>query len=493
MSSQDWTQPLGLITITDAMYRLTALSIASTLVLVPSPLRADPMEKIGEPHTGLIRSVFVGASFTNSQGLDNGVNCLKSSATTVVDSADIPSRAKLLKATLYVAGSLLDDGLDFQNPDIQIFDAAGSAFGDPDDEALYTLARQEATKSVSFLPPGTTTPITVTAPGDAPNITGFYEDATAGTPGNVAFYVTPFDVTEVMNNQGGGALDGTYTVSDIRADVCWGLEVSCDDPGDPPSCGTPHAKANASFGLLLIFEDPSLPPSSITVFEGLQHWVGGELLLQLSTPHVISDPPVGTLAMLALEGDLTSPQVITDTAPCGGQEYIRVHVTDDPEAVPLCLVDDDNPVGNIFNSTINVQNLGPGENRPVCTLAPHQCCNPLTNTRCGETGIDIDQFSISSALVPGAKNIEVSLGTGDDVVALGVVVVSAGVFRPVLEADSRVTALTGVEGAAQLGAIFEYSVALSNTGNPTSSAAEMASSAVAAGSTSHVVMPAPAS
>ena len=53
--------------------------------------------------------VLVGASMVDNQGLDNGVHCLWSSATAVVTASDLPSRARLVSATLYLGGSLIDD------------------------------------------------------------------------------------------------------------------------------------------------------------------------------------------------------------------------------------------------------------------------------------------------------------------------------------------------------------------------------------------------
>ena len=94
------------------------------LVCVASSARAESFDQAGPTRQGRVQFILVGASMVDNQGLDNGVNCLWPSATTVVTSADLPPRAELIQATLYLGGSLIDDsGIepDYQDPDLDIF------------------------------------------------------------------------------------------------------------------------------------------------------------------------------------------------------------------------------------------------------------------------------------------------------------------------------------------------------------------------------------
>lgn len=442
-------------------------------LLVPSIAFAAPLGPVGEPYSGRYEFVFVGASLTESSDDGTGeVNaaCLKSSATAVVDDDTIPSRANLVQATLYVAGSLLNDGADGL-PGGNLFDVPGTVCTNfellslPEKDALHAAARHSADLEVSFKPPGSLLPVTVAGSPNDLLVDVFCQGGTEGNP--VAFFITKIDVTQIILQQGLGALTGEYTVGDFTADVCDGIEAACDQG---QSCGAPHTKGNASFGLLLVYEEPTLPVVSLQVYEGLEAVQGGSFERNLTLQGgQISDPAAGSLAFYALEGDISV--VGSPAPPCGLSEYIEVDGDEDPSANGVCLNqslsdppgDLNNPSGNIFNSTINTQLGPPGD--PSCSRGANQCCSTSGTTVCGAAGVDIDRFNISSALAPGATRIRFQYGSGSDRIAMAVVVLSVNVFNPVLELDTRVTVPTALDGFVQLGGTFEYSIAVSNTGN----------------------------
>ncbi|MEZ4269932.1 MAG: hypothetical protein R3C68_00365 [Myxococcota bacterium] len=455
--------------------RPTILWTLSSLLgcLIASSAAADSFDVRGPPVRGRNAFVFVGASMADAQGLDNGVNCLFTQKSLQLSAAQLPTRAKIVEAVLYIGGSLLDDGLDYTDPSLEIFSTPNLSYDDPSNvEQLDALARAAADRTVSFQPPGASAPVVVT--GKTPAVTGFYvPPGPTGEGGNVAFFVTPIDVTDVIRDEGNGILAGTYTVSDLTADVCNGLEAVCDDPPNPPTCLTMsqlHTRGAASFALLLIVEDPALPLTSISIFEGLQTISGFQVSVDLQPGSSISNPAQGSLGIYALEGDLSIGRV-DDTMmspPCHAEEFIYVDGDLDPADSGGCLTDADNPLGNIFNATINQQ---PALNEaPFCTRDPILCCRSAAECGdacvvCGETGVDIDQFDISQTLEPGATSINVRVGSGTDRIATATMVLSVSIFEPVLSLDSQIRVLDAVNGLLRLGDTFEYSIAISNTGN----------------------------
>ncbi len=443
--------------------------------LVSTPAWADTFAQRGPTEQGRVQFVLVGASMVDNQGLTNGVNCLWPSATATVSAADLPARPRLVRATLYVAGSLIaDDGLDYVDPPLEIFVTPGLQADDPAELVqVEAAARAAADTSVELRPPGASAPVTVTAPAGSSYVSVYYKPSGA-EQGNVGFFVTPIDVTEAILGAGGGVLIGAYTVSGLLADVCNGPEAVCGAPPAAPTCATVagsavHTNGAASFALLLVVDDPELRLHAIATFEGLQALAGGQLQLGLETANAISDPAAGSLAFYALEGDILIPTAVNPTGPCNAEEYIEVDGDTNPTQNGLCLTDDDNPLGNLFNSTINVQPAaGPP---PVCIDAPHQCCNG--DGLCPVTGVDIDRFDISAALTPGGRDVRVAVASGTDRIALALVVLGVDVYEPVLRQDTqvRVIALDGErvvpadDGVVRLAEPVLYSIAVSNTGN----------------------------
>ncbi len=444
-------------------FRYLALVIGCAVLVTASPVRADDIALSGAPYTGRLQFVFVGASLVDSTGLANGVNCLYRSATAVVRTSDLPERPRVRSAILYVGGSLLgDDGPDY--PGVEIFDTDGIS-GEDDPVFVEQRAREAADTSVTLSLPGRPDTVTLTNPV-APAVTTFFKSEGV-EEGNIAFFVSRFDITDIVANN--GSLDGAYTVGDVQADVCFGTEAICDSGQScstmPPSGSVPqgtHTNAAASFALLLVLEDDALPLRTIGVFEGLEQVSGTRDSVSLDTVNPISNPAAGRLAFYALEGDLLLANTSPASAPCGGDEFIEVNGSINGVGPSLCLSDDDNPIGNIFNSTINSEPRR--QDGPTCTPpATVTCCGG--DGLCGETGVDIDRFNISEALEPNARRVTVRYGTASDRIALGVVALEVDVFQPSLIVDTQIRALNAVNEKIQVGGELIYSIAISNTGN----------------------------
>lgn len=431
--------------------------------------RADTLELRGETLRSRATFVMVGGSMVDNTGLINGVLCLEPVGRATIDPAELTPRSQLRSATLYVAGSLFNDGVDYPENGTSIFTLPPTlppGEGAAAQEIVKDVARTAADKRVRFRPPGATAPVEVA--GTSSYVSVYYD--AGGTPEWLAFFLTPIDVTQVLRNAGRGLLAGTYEVSELLADVCNGAESVCGS-AIRPTCAEVHPYGTASFALVLTLEDPALPLNTISIFEGLESVARTTttplppLRIPLDLPTPISSPPQGSLAFYALEGDLSLGGFLTGTGVCNdAAEYIEVDGDATPASGGLCLTDDDSPAGNIFNATINVQSRGEAP-LPTCSTpaSPELCC--FGDGLCPVAGVDIDRFDISSALVAGSSHIEVRIGTGADRIAMGPVVISANVYEPELAEDTQIRILDAREGAVQLGGTLTYSIAVSNTGN----------------------------
>ncbi|MEK7706092.1 MAG: hypothetical protein AAB426_14120 [Myxococcota bacterium] len=442
--------------------------VASSL-LWGTPAHADSLTLRGETLRSRSTFVIVGGSMVDNTGLNNGVRCLEPRASATISPTALSARSRLRSATLYIAGSLIGDGVDYPETSLSLLALPPTL---PSDEGLARpiveqVARETADQRVLFRPPGSPAPVEVV--GTSSYISAYY--IPSGTQaGWVAFFVTAIDVTDAILGVGNGVLPGTYEVSGLLADVCNGLEAVCGD-ATHPTCLELHTFGTASFALLLTLEDPALPLNTISVFEGLESVARTTttplppLRIPLDLPTPVSSPPEGSLAFFALEGDLSLGGFLASPGACSdAEEYIEVDGDATPTSNGLCLSDADNPLGNIFNSTINVQSRG-DDPLPVCATpsTPELCCQG--DGLCPVTGVDIDRFDISSALVAGSDHIEVRIGTGADRIAMGPVVISARVYEPELSEDSQIRILDSRAGSVQLGGHVTYSIAVSNTGN----------------------------
>ena len=438
---------------------------ATTLVLVLylPVAHADPYQLAQGPYQGRIDYVLVGASFSeNGDGqASSGVRCLLEQASVTIENSRIPQSARLVAATLYLSGSLIaDDGPDYLSPNIEIFSTPNlRADLSNDVVAIETRARAAADRTI-FFNPASSPQVTELSAIRSTYVTVFYKE-NLPEAGNVAFFMTPIDVTDIIKNQGNSQMTGTFTVSGLQADICRGQEALCSASPPLNACQTvsnDHTHGAASFALLIVYEEASLPQHTVTVFEGLETFAGSHKDFVLSQGIDVSTPASGSLSFYALEGDLSAGLVNNETA-CKADEYIAVD--GGAAAAPLCLTDDDNPIGNLFNTTINEK---PAVNSPACSSVPSELCC-LGDGRCGVTGVDIDRFDISKALKPGAKSITIDIGTDSDRIALGILVVGVNVFSPILHINSQLRVLNSNRGLVQLGDSWTYSLALSNTGN----------------------------
>jgi hypothetical protein len=382
-------------------------------VLLGSLLAAPRAEALcarpGDPDCLALRDSFrgtldffaTGASFTFDDDTDDRPDGLIDVAEVTVPSRRIPARANLKRAFLYFGGSLYADGDGNDAPD----------------------------ETVELQLPGTTAFQTVR--GEQ-----VYRSGPIAGFENLTLYTVRADVTELMQTAG-APLTGTYRVRGFDADIFDGaLE---------------HTAANASFSIVLIFEEPRLPPRSIVLFDGMQEVLGSTVSLDLSG-FIVSQVPSGTLTLYAQEGDCNpGPGDCANGDNKAGLERVRIRSADGGRS--LVLSDGVNPANDIFNRTIN-------------TVDP-----PLTNV----PGTDIDRFDISQVLRPGdtAFSVEITTprprnGASGELVGLAYVVVGIDVFAPEFREDSRIEIRT--ERGEQLDAYYpgdplRVVYALSNTGN----------------------------
>ncbi|HET6344863.1 MAG TPA: hypothetical protein VFH51_08015, partial [Myxococcota bacterium] len=89
-----------------------AAAVCVLWTALAAEVRADEFA-LKSTRTGRYDYVFVGATLADNAGLPNGVNCLMPTATARVDPNSLSPRPELVSATLYLSGSLIDDGIDY--------------------------------------------------------------------------------------------------------------------------------------------------------------------------------------------------------------------------------------------------------------------------------------------------------------------------------------------------------------------------------------------
>ncbi len=382
--------------------------IPALLVLYSAPAAAEcnqPSDpdcvRLAETFRGTVDFFATGASFTVNDDADDRPDRLLDVALVTVPQAKIPSRANLVKAYIYFGGSLYSDNDGNDSPDMD----------------------------VELKVPGASDFVTVT--GEKMNRSGSIN----GFP-ELSFYSVRADFTEVLK-QAGGKMAGTYEVKGFNADIFNGDQE--------------HTAANASYSIILIFEEPRLSPRNIVLFDGLQEVLGSTVTLDLSG-FIVSQVPSGALTLYAQEGDChPGPGDCANGNNQAGLERIQV-IGEDP-ARKLVLSDSLNPSNDLFNRTIN-------------TVEP-----PLTDV----PGTDIDTFDITPVLKGGDEKVTVEVttpqpnnGNAGELVGLVYVIVGIDVFAPELREDSRIDITT--ERGEKLEAYYpgdplRVSFALSNTGN----------------------------
>jgi hypothetical protein len=392
-------------------YRRIALNLALGLgfaCLLPTAARAqcnipggDCIRRLAT-FQGTVDFFATGASFAGIDGIDFDRPAFAlDHASVEVPARRIPVHAKLRQAYLYWGGSIF-----FDND------------GDP----------ETPVDQVELQVPGSSTFAKVRS--DVAYQTGAIPDFP-----EVILYAARADVTNVIN-AAGGQMVGTYSVRDFRADVFYH--------------GHRHTIANASFSIVLIFEEPRLPPRQIVLFDGDEQVYGSTVTLDLAG-FTVSQVPSGSLTFYVQEGDCNPDEDCPHGDDRAGLERVRVIGQDTQRS--LVLTDSVNPPNDIFNRTIN-------------TTDP-----PQRNV----VGTDIDQFDISSVLKPGDQHVTVEItsplsraGLEGDFVSLAYTIIGIDVFAPELRVDSRIriTDATGAKLDKYLpGQALRVSYEISNTGN----------------------------
>jgi uncharacterized repeat protein (TIGR01451 family) len=353
---------------------------AGALALLSSPAvaRADEPVVLRQAWSGHVAFFATGAAMAiDGPDGDTNVDTLVQPASVDVAAPDVPALGMVRAAFLYWGGSIVQS--DCFNP---------NAIDD----------------TVDFTPPGG---VTTTVVADA----CFCSDA-----GALAYDVQACraDVTSLVT-----AISGTYTVDGFSALI---------------ANASTH---NASFSVVLVYEDPLLPPRRVALYDGLLTMAAGvnaEEIITLDGLDV-DDPPSGDLTWYVLEGDV------------GGSAGESAQATGFPGGTMLPLTDAYNPVDNPMNHTIT-------------TTDP-----PQTDV----IGVDVDRFSIDGALAAGDTAVQVRYTAGLDKWWLVYDVVGVNVYEPVL-ADS--SAKTWVlhddgdgDGVPSPGDVIRYTIHLENTGN----------------------------
>jgi hypothetical protein len=378
-----------------------SLSVAEADALAVCTTPGDPdCVDLLESFGGAVDFFATGGSFTVNDDPDDRPDRVIETATVAVPERRIPARAELVRAFLYFGGSLYLDGDGIETPDMSVeVQVPGSDFMPVTGDQVYQSGA----------------------------IPGFPE---------VTLYSVRADITELMR-QAGGRMVGTYRVRGFASDIF-------DEASE-------HTAANASFSIILIFEEPRLPKRRIVLFDGMQEVLGSTISLPLSG-FIVSPVPSGALTMYALEGDCNPGPDACDVGDNkSGLERINV-IGEDPSRT-LVLTDGLNPPNDIFNRTIN-------------TVDP-----PIANI----PGTDIDTFDITPVLRAADEAVTVEVtsplpanGNSGELVGLAYVIVGIDVFAPELEVDSRIE-ITTARGerlpAYYPGDPLRVTFALSNTGN----------------------------
>jgi formylglycine-generating enzyme len=394
-----------------ALARVIATALLGIpLALVPATAAAVCNNGVGpdcvdrfESLTGTVDFFATGASFAVNEDTDDRPDRALEEATVIVPERRVPGRARLVRAFIYFGGSLFDDDDNNEDPD----------------------------REIELRVPGTSDFARVQADQvyQSGVIQGFEE---------VRLYTARAEITELIRSAGGNMI-GAYTVRGFEADIFFGMQE--------------HTAANASFSIVLLFEEPRLPPRTIVLFDGMQEVLGSTVALTLGG-FLVSPVPSGTLTIYAEEGDCNpGPMDCENGNNLAGAERVRL-ISSDPGR-RLVLTDPVNPPNDVFNRTIN-------------TVDP-----PLRDV----PGTDIDTFDITPVLRPADEEIRVEITApvpspqrmaSGELVGLVYVIVGIDVFLPELRIDSR------IEVAAETGETrpeyapgdpLRVTYAISNTGN----------------------------
>ncbi len=195
------------------------------------------------------------------------------------------------------------------------------------------------------------------------------------------------------------------------------------------STGQPYCSQQAVMGgwaLYVVYSDPNEEPKRVNIYEGFETFRNSSRTINLNGLSVPPSPQ-GTMSVLAWEGD---PSL------SGGGENFTFNGNS--------LVDALNPLGNVYNSTINGLNSSTSY------------------------GIDLDTFDIDAYLNPGSTGATAVVTSGSDLVILNAVAIAASTTVADLELSKTVNIATPGEGQA-----ITYTVNLFNRGPNVSSGAQV--------------------
>jgi hypothetical protein len=272
--------------------------------------------------SGNIDAFVTGAPLAGDSNTNGRVDVSLQPVSFNIDSADLSSTTNITKAYLYWGGTQSE--------------SAGACSAVPDSVITLTI-------------PGLGSQI-ITAD------TNFCSD---GGSSSYDILMSRADITSILSS---GLVFGTYSFDGYSG--LWG----------------DGATDNASFSLVIIYEDSNLDYQGISLSDGLLTFVNSTSIIP-ATGLTVGNSPTGKLTWYTLEGDITG----------SGTEEVTVTGQPGP-AIPLTVSDAINLVTNPMNHTINV-------------FSP-----PDTTSY----GVDIDEFSIDAALSAGDNNISVSYSAGTD-------------------------------------------------------------------------------
>jgi uncharacterized repeat protein (TIGR01451 family)/MYXO-CTERM domain-containing protein len=354
------------------------------LLLTARLARAD--EPISErfSYTGSLDFFATGATMAADTNSDNCIDTLAQPASVEVTSTTLPAGAVLIDAYLYWAGTI---------PDWGDCGTIGNHQSNIDDQ-------------VDFMPPGGTfTQVTA----DNCHCSG------GGGSTSYDVQVCRANVTDIILAQATG-LTGVYEVDSFAARAADG------------------ATDNASFSLVLVYEEPSLPVRNVVIYDGVRTMSNSTETITLGGIQV-DDPPGGDLTWYVLEGDV------------GGSSGENVTAQGTPGGTSLLLGDAINPTTNPMNRTIN-------------TTSPSQT---------GVIGVDIDMFDITSALAAGDTAVEVVYTAGPDKWWIAYNIMGIDVYQAVFAFSSQKTWTLHLDPDANAaptpGDTIRYTIRLENTGN----------------------------
>jgi len=355
------------------------ITTGALVLLAAAPARADEPVVLRQAWSGRVGFFATGASMA-ADGPDadtTNADVLAQPASVDVEAPDVPAGASVRAAFLYWGGSI--DQSECTDPT------------DIDGE-------------VTFTPPGGVATAVVADACSCSDAAALSYDVQACRA----------EVTGLVD-----ALTGSYVVD--------GFSALVDN-------GSTH---NASFSVVLVYDDPALPPRRVALYDGLLTMsadIDAEEIITLDGLDV-DDPPSGDLTWYVLEGDV------------GGSLGESVQVTGIPGGSTLVLADAWNPVDNPMNHTIT-------------TTVPAQT---------DVIGVDVDRFPIDGALAATDTAVEVRYTAGMDKWWLVYDVVGVNVFEPLLaDSSAKDWALHDDgdgDGVPSPGDVIRYTVHLHNTGN----------------------------